>query len=146
MRHVGLDPLTVIKCATRTGAEILGWEKEVGTLEAGKLADVLVVDGDVLGDIRILEDRSRFVAVMQQAFARRWASRAGVCPAGRRGPPGRGACARPRPLAGSLASPCRTSWSAGTTPGNAQDITELEALVRMIRSRWGGSSGTPPLK
>ena len=38
---------------------------EFGTLEAGKLADVLVVDGDVLADISLLEDRSRFVAVMQ---------------------------------------------------------------------------------
>ena len=55
----------MIKCATKTGAEILGWEEDVGTLEAGKLADVLVVDGDVLADIRVLEDRSRFVAVVQ---------------------------------------------------------------------------------
>jgi imidazolonepropionase-like amidohydrolase len=62
---VGLGPMTVIKCATRTGAEILGWEKDVGTLESGKLGDVLVVDGDVVADIRILEDRSRFIAVMQ---------------------------------------------------------------------------------
>ena len=38
---------------------------EFGTLEAGKLADILVVDGDVLGDIAILEDRSRFIAVIQ---------------------------------------------------------------------------------
>ena len=38
---------------------------EFGTLEAGKLADVLVVDGDVLADIRVLEDRARFIAVMQ---------------------------------------------------------------------------------
>jgi len=34
-------------------------------LEQGKLADVLVVDGDVIDDIRLLEDRRRFVAVMQ---------------------------------------------------------------------------------
>jgi imidazolonepropionase-like amidohydrolase len=65
VKYVGLDPLTVIRCATRTGAEILGWEKDVGTLEAGKLADVLVVDGDVLNDMAILQDRSRFLAVMQ---------------------------------------------------------------------------------
>jgi imidazolonepropionase-like amidohydrolase len=55
----------VLKCATKTGAEVLGRDKEIGTLEAGKLADVLVVDGDVLADVSILEDRSRFVAVMQ---------------------------------------------------------------------------------
>jgi imidazolonepropionase-like amidohydrolase len=65
VKYVGLSPLEVITCATKTGAEIMGREKEFGTLEAGKLADVLVVDGDVLADISILEDRSRFVAVMQ---------------------------------------------------------------------------------
>ena len=42
-----------------------GREKEFGSLEPGKLADVLVVEGDVLADIGVLEDRSRFVAVMQ---------------------------------------------------------------------------------
>ena len=43
----------------------MGRGDEFGTLEPGKLADVLVVDGDVLADISLLEDRSRFVAVMQ---------------------------------------------------------------------------------
>lgn len=65
VKTVGLSPLEVIRCATRTGAEIMGRADEFGTLEAGKLADVLVVDGDVLADISLLEDRSRFVAVMQ---------------------------------------------------------------------------------
>jgi imidazolonepropionase-like amidohydrolase len=65
VRHVGLDPLVVLTCATKTGAEIMGRGHEIGTLETGKLADVLVVDGDVPGDISILEDRSRFIAVMQ---------------------------------------------------------------------------------
>jgi imidazolonepropionase-like amidohydrolase len=65
VKYVGLDPLTVITCATKTGAEIMGRDREFGTLEAGKLADVLVVDGDVIADVSILEDRSRFVAVMQ---------------------------------------------------------------------------------
>lgn len=65
VKHVGFTPLEVLKCATKTGAEIMGRGDEFGTLEAGKLADVLVVDGDVLADISILEDRKRFVAVMQ---------------------------------------------------------------------------------
>ncbi len=43
----------------------MGRGDEFGTLEAGKLADVLVVDGDVVADISILEDRPRFLAVMQ---------------------------------------------------------------------------------
>jgi imidazolonepropionase-like amidohydrolase len=65
VKHVGLTPLEVLKCATKTGAEIMGRGHEFGTLESGKLADILVVDGDVLADFAILEDRSRFVAVMQ---------------------------------------------------------------------------------
>jgi len=65
VEHVGFTPLETITCATRTGAEILGRGHELGTLEAGKLADVLVVDGDVLGNIGLLEDRSRFIAVLQ---------------------------------------------------------------------------------
>ena len=65
VKYVGFSALDTIKCATRTGAEILGREKEIGTLEAGKLADVLIVDGDPVADISILENRQRFLAVMQ---------------------------------------------------------------------------------
>lgn len=65
VRYVGLKPLEVITCATKTGAEILGRGDEIGTLQAGKLADVLVVDGDVVADLSILQDRSRFITVMQ---------------------------------------------------------------------------------
>jgi imidazolonepropionase-like amidohydrolase len=43
----------------------MGRGDEFGTLEPGKLADVLVVEGDVVADISLLEDRSRFNAVMQ---------------------------------------------------------------------------------
>ena len=64
-KDVGFTPMETIKCATKTGAEILGREDELGTLESGKLADILVVDGDVVSDIAILEDRSRFIAVIQ---------------------------------------------------------------------------------
>jgi imidazolonepropionase-like amidohydrolase len=65
VNYVGFSPLETITCATRTGAEIMGRGDEFGTLEAGKLGDVLIVDGDVLADIAILEDRSRFLAVLQ---------------------------------------------------------------------------------
>ncbi|MBI3824297.1 MAG: amidohydrolase family protein [Planctomycetes bacterium] len=65
VNYVGFAPLDVITCATKTGAEIMGRSHEFGTLEAGKLADVLIVDGDVLADISILEDRRRFLAVLQ---------------------------------------------------------------------------------
>lgn len=74
---VGFSPLETIKCATKTGAEIMGRSDEFGTLEVGKLADVLVVDGDVIDDIELLEDRQRILAVMQ----------AGVIKAGSLAPP-----------------------------------------------------------
>jgi imidazolonepropionase-like amidohydrolase len=65
VQFVGLTPLEVIRCATLTGAQIMGRDSELGTLAAGKLADVLVVDGDVAADISLLEDRRRFIAVLQ---------------------------------------------------------------------------------
>ncbi|MDA0591200.1 MAG: amidohydrolase family protein [Planctomycetota bacterium] len=67
---VGLKPLDVLKCATQTGAEILGRADELGTLEAGKLADILIVEGDVASDVAILQDRSKFVAVMQSGVVK----------------------------------------------------------------------------
>ncbi len=68
VRFVGFTPLEVITCATKTGAEIMGRGHEFGTLEAGKLADVLIVDGDVLERIELLEDRRNFLAVMQSGI------------------------------------------------------------------------------
>ncbi|MEJ7606354.1 MAG: amidohydrolase family protein [Bryobacteraceae bacterium] len=65
VQDAGFTALETITCATRTGAEIMGLASEFGTLEAGKLADVLVVDVDVLRDISVLEDRSHFLAVLQ---------------------------------------------------------------------------------
>ena len=65
VKYVGFSPLETITCATKNGAEIMGRAEEFGTLEAGKSADVLVVDGDVLADISILEDRTRLLAVIQ---------------------------------------------------------------------------------
>lgn len=65
VNYVGFSPMEVLTCATKNGAKILGRLDELGTVEVGKLADILIVDGDPLADIRILEDRSRFIAVLQ---------------------------------------------------------------------------------
>jgi imidazolonepropionase-like amidohydrolase len=65
VRHVGFTPTETLTCATKTGAEIMGRGRELGTIAPGKLADILIVEGDVLADISILEDRARFLAVMQ---------------------------------------------------------------------------------
>ena len=50
----GMSPLEAISAATKTGAEILGRGRELGTIEPGKLADVIVVDGNPLFDINVL--------------------------------------------------------------------------------------------
>lgn len=70
VKHVGFSPMETITCATKTGAEILGRSHELGTLEVGKLGDILVVDGDVLANISILEDRKKLIAVMQAGIVK----------------------------------------------------------------------------
>jgi len=54
--ELGMTPMEAIVSATRRGAELLGMEDEFGTIEAGKLADVIVVDGDPLEDIWALRE------------------------------------------------------------------------------------------
>ena len=55
MVEIGLSPAQALKTATLTAAECLGCQDELGTLEVGKLADIIVVDGDPLSDITALQ-------------------------------------------------------------------------------------------
>ena len=52
--------------ATRNAAEALGMLDRIGTLEAGKLADVVAVDGNPVHDIRVLQQRDRIKLVMKE--------------------------------------------------------------------------------
>ena len=70
VEHVGFSALYVIKFAIKTGAEIMGRDDEFGTVEVRKLADLLVVDADLNSEITALEDRRRFIAVLQGGFIR----------------------------------------------------------------------------
>lgn len=58
LTQLGLAPMGAIESATRVGAEVLGLEKELGTVEPGKLADLILVDGNPLHDIRVLANVS----------------------------------------------------------------------------------------
>ena len=51
MVEAGMPPLEAIRAATLHGAQVMGMEKDIGTLEAGKLADVVAVPGDPSRDI-----------------------------------------------------------------------------------------------
>ena len=59
----GYSASEALQCATRVGGELMGLP--VGELRAGYLADLLVVDGDPLQDVRVLQDQSRLKAIMQ---------------------------------------------------------------------------------
>jgi imidazolonepropionase-like amidohydrolase/Tol biopolymer transport system component len=48
----GMTPLQAIRTATIDPAHYLGMDREIGSIEPGKLADLVVIDGDVLADIR----------------------------------------------------------------------------------------------
>jgi imidazolonepropionase-like amidohydrolase len=56
MVKFGMTPMQAIRSATVDAAELLGWRDRVGTLEPGRFADVIGVEGDVLGDVSRLTD------------------------------------------------------------------------------------------
>ena len=64
MRYAGMSALEAIKAATHDCAVVLGEGSDVGSLIAGKGADIIVVDGDPLADIRVLQDRRRIETVI----------------------------------------------------------------------------------
>jgi imidazolonepropionase-like amidohydrolase/Tol biopolymer transport system component len=55
MAQGGMSPLQAIKTATIAPAQTLGLDSQIGSLKAGKLADILVIDGDVSEDIRLTD-------------------------------------------------------------------------------------------
>jgi len=56
MVKYGMKPLDAIKSATIISAELLGWQDKIGSIEPGKLADIIAVKGDPLNDIKVLRD------------------------------------------------------------------------------------------
>jgi len=55
MVELGMSPMDAIISATRRGAEMLGVGDKLGTIEAGKLADIIVVAGDPIKDISVMK-------------------------------------------------------------------------------------------
>ena len=65
MTQHGMTPLEAIVATTKTASECIHMADEIGTLEPGKLADLVVVDGDPLQDITLLQDTERLRLIMQ---------------------------------------------------------------------------------
>ena len=61
----GLTPMQAILAGTSNAAKLLGWDDRIGTLAAGKLADIVAVPGNPLTDIRLMEKPS---FVMKNGF------------------------------------------------------------------------------
>ena len=55
MVKFGMTPAQVLRSATATAAELLGMKDSLGTIEAGKLADIVAVPGDPLADVSLME-------------------------------------------------------------------------------------------
>lgn len=60
-----LGAMHALVSATKTNAELFHMEQEIGTLESGKLADLILVDGDPLTDVSLLADASKIHLVVQ---------------------------------------------------------------------------------
>ena len=65
VKDVGLSPMEAIVANTSGNAFAVGLEDEVGVIEAGKLADVIILKADPLADIRVLKDKKNLSAVIK---------------------------------------------------------------------------------
>jgi imidazolonepropionase-like amidohydrolase len=65
VKGAGIPALEVIKWATHNGAELMGMGDDLGTIAPGKLADLLIINGDPIADITVLQDRKNLDVVMK---------------------------------------------------------------------------------
>jgi len=60
-----MGPMGAILCTTKNNAELMKMADKIGTVEAGKYADLIVIGGDPLKDIKIFQDRDKIMAIVQ---------------------------------------------------------------------------------
>ena len=107
---LGFTPMEAIVGATKWGGEIMGRPDELGQVREGYLADLLLVDGDPLADLRLLEDRARLLAVMKDGV---FHQSSGVQPG----------------------NPLRTTWTTASPASRRSCARQARALARAVRWR-----------
>jgi len=65
MTYLGMSNMDAIMAGTYNAAFAMGMQDRIGSLEEGKLADILVVRGDPLADIQVLQDPDRLEVIMK---------------------------------------------------------------------------------
>ena len=69
MVKYGMTPAQAIRAATQTASELLGMQDQVGTIEPGKFADIVALEGDPLADVTLLQ-KVNFVMKGGQVYKR----------------------------------------------------------------------------
>jgi imidazolonepropionase-like amidohydrolase len=64
----GMSPMDALVATTSRAAELLRMQDQIGTVQSGKLADLILVDGNPLDDVTLLQDRDRVVMVMKDGY------------------------------------------------------------------------------
>jgi imidazolonepropionase-like amidohydrolase len=65
VKILGFSPMETLVAATKLGGELMGRPGELGVVKAGALADLLLVDGDPLAHIEILQDKAALPMIMK---------------------------------------------------------------------------------
>ncbi len=66
LTEIGMSPMEALMAATKTGAEIILRGEELGTVEEGKLADLIIIKGNPLEDITLLQEAGNIPVVLQE--------------------------------------------------------------------------------
>jgi imidazolonepropionase-like amidohydrolase len=118
-----MKPMEVLVSATQVNAQIFKMEQDIGTVEAGKYADLLLVKGNPLKDLRLFQNQDNLLMIMKGGVAYKrtaWARAPRAASEAKRRPPRR---RRPRPLPPRPPPPRRlTSRSSGCSISAAPTI------------------------
>ena len=71
VQDIGMTPMEAITAATKTGAKLMLREDELGTLEVGKLADIIICEGNPLEDIWLVSKPENMKIIMQDGIIKK---------------------------------------------------------------------------